>query len=71
MSTDKITFVPLTSVKKLGKQPVYNMEVDGYHNFSVNGGIIVHNCQDAIRYFVRTMRLVKKAGQKEYRPIWM
>ncbi|HBR08009.1 MAG TPA: hypothetical protein DD735_03805 [Clostridiales bacterium] len=26
------------------------MEVDGYHNFAVNGGLIVHNCIDSVRY---------------------
>ncbi|HHV32241.1 MAG TPA: hypothetical protein GXX74_07525 [Clostridiales bacterium] len=31
------------------------MEVDGYHNFAVNGGLIVHNCMDEIRYFVNTV----------------
>ena len=38
------------SVKKIGFAPVYNMEVKDYHNFSVNGGLIVHNCMDAARY---------------------
>lgn len=27
------------------------MEVEGHHNFAVNGGFLVHNC-DAIRYFI-------------------
>lgn len=31
------------------------MEVDGLHNFSVNGGIIVHNCVDALRYYVNSL----------------
>jgi hypothetical protein len=26
------------------------MEVEGCHNFSVNGGLIVHNCIDLCRY---------------------
>lgn len=65
-----ITFVPLEKIKPLGKQPVYNMEVDDYHNFSVNGGIIVHNCMDSIRYFVRTLRLVKKANEKPYQSVF-
>jgi hypothetical protein len=26
------------------------MEVETHHNFSVNGGLIVHNCLDALRY---------------------
>lgn len=31
------------------------MEVKHHHNFSVNGGFVVHNCMDAIRYFVYTV----------------
>lgn len=41
------------------------MEVDEVHNFSVNGGIIVHNCMDSARYFVQTVgvwREKKKAS---------
>ncbi|AWY06886.1 MAG: Hint (Hedgehog/Intein) domain protein [Caudoviricetes sp.] len=64
-----ITFVPLASVKKLGRQPVYNMEVEQYHNFSVNGGIIVHNCMDSARYMVKTLRLVRRANEKPYQSI--
>ncbi len=32
-------------------QDVYNMEVEKYHNFSINGGLIVHNCMDDFRLF--------------------
>lgn len=45
----------IKSIKKLSKQEdVYNMEVDKHHNYSVNGGIILHNC-DALRYFCKTI----------------
>lgn len=54
----------------MGKAPVYNMEVEEYHNFSVNGGIIVHNCMDAARYFVKTMRLVQKNNKKQRKSIF-
>lgn len=38
-------------VKKLKeRQDVYNLEVPKYHNFVINGGIIVHNCIDSTRY---------------------
>ena len=54
----------LVSVKKVEREPnedVYNMEVIGTHNFAVNGGVIVHNCMDDIRYFVNTV-LRHKSG---------
>lgn len=67
---NELTYMPIASIKPISKQPVYNMEVDECHNFSVNGGIIVHNCMDATRYLVRTLRLVRRANTKEYRSIW-
>lgn len=39
------------SVKKTNKvKRVYDLEVPKYHNFAVQGGVIVHNCIDAVRY---------------------
>lgn len=64
-----INYVGIQEVKRCGKEPVYNMEVDTYHNFSVNGGIIVHNCMDDIRYFCFTI-LRHKAGKPEYVPLY-
>lgn len=40
-----------------GYEDVYNMEVEDNHNFAIEGGLIVHNCMDATRYFVRTKKL--------------
>ena len=54
----------LVSVDKVEIEPnedVYNMEVIGTHNFAVNGGVIVHNCMDDVRYFVNTV-LRHKSG---------
>ncbi len=45
----------VADVKIEGKEPVYNMEVEDNHNFAVNGGLIVHNCMDDMRYFVNTI----------------
>ena len=54
----------IKSIKYLGKEDVYNMEVENHHNFSVNGGLIVHNCMDAVRYFINT--IVIKESSKPY-----
>lgn len=43
-------FVRIKKIKRCSAEPVYNMEVEKHHNFSVNGGLIVHNCIDAVRY---------------------
>jgi len=42
----------VVSVEFVGNRDVYNMEVEGTHNFAANG-IYVHNC-DAIRYALYT-----------------
>lgn len=47
--------VKIKSIEYVGNEDTYNMEVKGYHNFSVNGGLIVHNCMDSIRYFIYTV----------------
>lgn len=65
----ELCFVGVKSIKSCGKQPVYNMEVDEYHNFSVNGGIIVHNCMDSARYYAMTM-LRRKVGKEPYIPLY-
>lgn len=52
-------YIGVVSVRKIGKADVYNMEVEDNHNFAIEGGMIVHNCMDAMRYFVRTEKLAK------------
>ncbi|MEC5118198.1 hypothetical protein [Lactiplantibacillus plantarum] len=44
--------VKIKSIKFAGYEDVYDMYVKSHHNFAVNGGFIVHNC-DALRYAVR------------------
>jgi len=41
----------IIAIEYAGQADVYNMEVKDHHNFSICGGLIVHNC-DALRYFV-------------------
>lgn len=42
--------IQIVSIEFVGYEDVYNMEVPEFHNFAVNGGIIVHNCIDSLRY---------------------
>jgi len=55
------------SVKRIGEEPVYNLEVDGTHCFAINGGFIVHNCE-SLRYGVmsRPSPLKKKQENARY-----
>ena len=65
-NTEKHDGANLVAVAKIEIDPnedVYNMEVMGTHNFSVNGGVIVHNCMDEIRYFCNTV-MKFKVGKK-------
>ena len=58
--------VRVKSIQFDGYEDVYNMEVADNHNFAVNGGIIVHNCMDSTRYFVKTMGIAK--NKTPYQP---
>ena len=60
--------VRVKGVQPDGIEDVYNMEVEDTHCFAVNGGLIVHNCMDATRYFVQTMNLVRQ--KERYTPLW-
>lgn len=42
------------SITYAGKSDVYNMEVEGTHDFAIENGIIAHNCYDESRYFLMT-----------------
>ena len=71
-NTKKQNAVHLVGVAKIEIEPnedVYNMEVMGTHNFSVNGGVIVHNCMDELRYLCYTV-LRHKAYKREYTSIF-
>ena len=66
-NTKKQSAAHLVGIAKIEIEPdedVYNMEVIGTHNFSVNGGVIVHNCIDDVRYFVNTV--LKNKQKKAY-----
>lgn len=52
----------VTAVRPVGRQDVYNMEVEAHHNFSVEGGLIVHNCYDGAGYGILSYHV----GQSEY-----
>lgn len=45
----------MLKITKIENEDVYNMEVDKYHNFAVNGGLIVHNCMDCLRYICQDL----------------
>lgn len=59
---DKVKLIPVKGIRFVGKQDVYNMEVDKHHNFAVNDGLIVHNCIDALRYAIEHESTARYAG---------
>lgn len=63
-------FVKVAKIEVEPNEDVYNMEVLSTHNFAVNGGIIVHNCMDEIRYFANTV-LKNKFRTSEYKSLWV
>lgn len=46
--------VRVVSVTFDGYRDVYDLTVPFFHNFSICGGLIVHNCCDALRYIIKT-----------------
>ena len=62
INTKNPATVKIAEIKLDGTEDVYNMEVPGAHNFAINGGLIVHNCMDALRYFVQTRRIYRAEG---------
>lgn len=52
----------IKKITKLSSEPVYNMEVEDVHHFAINGGLIVHNCIDAIRYALDPLITRKKGS---------
>ena len=61
----------VAKIEEVQNEDVYNMEVMGTHNFAVNGGVIVHNCMDDIRYFCNTIMKNKVRKESNYTPIFM
>lgn len=52
------------SITPAGFADVYNMEVDGTHDFAVNAGVIVHNCYDELRYICMKNPITPKVRSK-------
>lgn len=42
----------IEKIEPAGTADVYNMEVEGIHDFAVENGVIAHNCYDETRYFL-------------------
>lgn len=53
-NTKRQNSVQIAKIEVDNREDVFNMEVADNHNFSVNGGLIVHNCMDETRYFCAT-----------------
>lgn len=57
----RLEFVNIKSIRPAGKEPVFNMTVDKLHNYIVNDGIVVKNC-DCDRYVLYTESLGGLSG---------
>lgn len=56
-----VSAVKIKRIRRTAREPVYNMEVTTYHNFAVNGGLVVHNSIDSVRYALE--RVWRRKGQ--------
>ena len=58
----EVKTVRVRAVRKTDRvEDVYDLTVPEYHCFAVNGGIIVHNSIDAVRY--ATEQIWRRKGQ--------
>ena len=60
--------IGIERIEIVDDEDVYNMEVEDNHNFIINGGLVVHNCMDAMRYFCETINITHQATP--HRMIW-
>lgn len=58
----------IASIEYAGKEDVYNMEVDDTHDYLIQGGIVSHNCYDAIRYVCMENPMNPKPAEVEVPP---
>lgn len=58
------TAIGIESIEFIGEEDVYNLEVEKYHNFSIQDGLIVHNCIDSLRYSLERDNIKKKISGK-------
>lgn len=52
----------INSIRYLGEEDVFNIEVEDTHNFITAGGTVLHNC-DAVRYYCVSRVLPAEAIQ--------
>jgi len=50
----------------LNNEDVYNMEVENHHNYSVNGGFILHNCDSVRAFAIARLIPVKQPQEPQY-----
>lgn len=58
------SYARVKGIRLVGREDVYNMEVETHHNFAVNGGLIVHNCIDMTRYAMNAECLAYRDAHK-------
>lgn len=54
-------------IKKCGYQDVYNLEVENDHNYTIENGIVTHNCIDATRYACERLMKDKMANYGKWK----
>ena len=59
----------ISSIRKIGVEPVYNMTVLKHHNFMVGGNVILQNC-DGVRYYCVSRVLPAEAIQEKEPVFW-
>lgn len=53
--TSRNTAIKIVKLLPCGIEEVYDLTVPGVENFTINGGIVVHNCGDTDRYMLSSL----------------
>ena len=61
----------IKSIKYAGKADVYNMEVEGTHDFAIENGIIAHNCYDEVRYMLMAKPIIPRRNMMPQKKLLM
>ncbi len=56
--------IKIVKLQHCGEEEVYDLTVPEVGNFTINGGLIVHNCADCDRYFLLSLHETKSTKPK-------
>lgn len=60
----------IKSIKKIGKEPVYNITVEEYHNYLIKGNVLSKNCDSLRAFCIYWTHAPREERKKDDKPKW-